>query len=73
VTLFLLLRSNMLGAVLVHRSLPDGEAGGIKRIGAQVHLVAVVIAIAVGIRRGGVRAESGFVCVREAVIVGIDA
>jgi hypothetical protein len=63
----------MIGAVLIHRSLPDREAGRIKRIGAQVHLVAVVIAIAVSIRGGGVRAESAFVGIREAVIVTIDA
>ena len=58
----------MTGAARVRRSLPDGDACGIKGIGAQVHFVAVVVAIAVGIRAVRVCADDGFVGIREPVI-----
>jgi hypothetical protein len=67
------LRSYLTGAVLVYGSLPDGEACGIKRIAAQVHLVAVVVTIAVGIWGGGIRPDGGFVGIRQTIIVAIDA
>src|SRR5215207_2108040 len=53
-------------------SLLDREARGIEGIGTQVHLVAVVVAIAVGVRGAGVRANSGFISVGEPVIVAVD-
>jgi hypothetical protein len=53
-------------------SLPDRVARGIEGIGVQVYFVTVVVAIAVGVRGGGVRADARLVGIGEAVIVAID-
>src|SRR5215213_1311867 len=52
-------------------SLRDREARRVEGIGLQVDFVAVVVAIAVTIRAGRVRAHGGFVGVREAVSIAI--
>src|SRR5215213_11403771 len=66
-------RHPVCAAIALLQTLPSGKTGGIEGIGAQVHLVAVVVAIAVTIWVGRVRAEGGFVGIREAVGVAVDA
>src|SRR5215207_5262619 len=51
----------------------DGEARRIKRIGAEVHLVAVVVTISVSVGAGGIGSDGGFVGIREAVDVAVEA
>src|SRR5215213_5978232 len=51
----------------------DREARRIKRIGAEVHLVAVVVTVSVSVGAGGISSDSGFVGIREAVDVAVEA
>src|SRR5215213_4249178 len=54
-------------AIALLQTLPSGKTRGIERISAQIHLVAVVVAIAVTIRVGRVRADGHLIRIREAV------
>src|SRR5215212_2884462 len=51
----------------------DGKARRIKRIGGEIHLVAVVVAVAVSVRVRRIGSHGGFVGIREAVGIAVEA